>query len=143
MLLPFEAMPLFVNNITSQTDRIAAVAANKKPLFCSPSDEVWQAVVSATQIGGNAPVPITAMPHPANNMGIGNLLLSSCPGKKVRLDGPVRGRAAICRDLKSDLARIKEMGVGCVIWYIAPLTTLDIGTSELTRSDIAAWTTMN
>lgn len=46
---------------------------------------------------------------------IGNLLLSSCPGKKVRLNGPVRGRGAICRDLGLDLTRIRSIGVGAVV----------------------------
>ncbi|UZJ54299.1 hypothetical protein CBS101457_003619 [Exobasidium rhododendri] len=46
---------------------------------------------------------------------IGNLLLSSCPGKKVRLTGPVRGRGAICRNLGIDLRRIRELGVGALI----------------------------
>ncbi|KZS98570.1 phosphatases II, partial [Sistotremastrum niveocremeum HHB9708] len=46
---------------------------------------------------------------------LGNLLLSSCPGKKVRLTGPIRGRGAICRDLYSDLRRIKDSNVGCII----------------------------
>ncbi|CBQ69883.1 conserved hypothetical protein [Sporisorium reilianum SRZ2] len=46
---------------------------------------------------------------------IGNLLLSSCPGKKVRLSGPVRGRGAICRDLGLDLARIHSIGARAVV----------------------------
>ncbi|SPO31209.1 uncharacterized protein UTRI_05991_B [Ustilago trichophora] len=46
---------------------------------------------------------------------IGNLLLSSCPGKKVRLSGPVRGRGAICRDLGLDLSRIFSIGVRAVV----------------------------
>jgi protein-tyrosine phosphatase len=46
---------------------------------------------------------------------IGNLLLSSCPGKKVRLTGPIRGRGAICRNLGLDLTRIKQLGVGALI----------------------------
>jgi hypothetical protein len=116
LLLPPDAMPLLVDHFTSHNKILAS--NGKKPLLCVHSDEVWTTTVSASQVGGNAPVPITAVPHSATNTGIGNLLLSSCPGKKVRLDGPVRGRSAICRDLKSDLARIKEMGVGCVIWYI-------------------------
>lgn len=48
-------------------------------------------------------------------VGIGNLLLSSCPGKKVRLSGPVRGRGAICRDLGLDLTRIFSIGVRAVV----------------------------
>ncbi|KAM3589392.1 hypothetical protein VKS41_000258 [Umbelopsis sp. WA50703] len=39
---------------------------------------------------------------------LGNLALSSCPGKKVRLSGPVGGRAAINRDLDLDFARISR-----------------------------------
>ncbi|KAI0305419.1 protein-tyrosine phosphatase-like protein [Multifurca ochricompacta] len=46
---------------------------------------------------------------------LGNLYLSSCPGKKVRLTGPVRGRGAVCRDLNQDLRRIKALGVGCIV----------------------------
>lgn len=46
---------------------------------------------------------------------VGNLFLSSCPGKKVRLTGPVRGRGAICRDLGIDLSRIHLLGVGAVV----------------------------
>jgi hypothetical protein len=73
---------------------------------------------------------------------IGNLFLSSCPGKKVRLNQPVAaiydgmpgtvgndntnggtspeqlygGRSAICRDLRADLTRAKEtQNVGAVV----------------------------
>jgi len=46
---------------------------------------------------------------------LGNLYLSSCPGKKVRLNGPVKGRGAVCRDLKQDLKRMSEMGVRCIV----------------------------
>ncbi|GLB37237.1 putative protein tyrosine/serine/threonine phosphatase activity [Lyophyllum shimeji] len=46
---------------------------------------------------------------------IGNLLLSSCPGKKVRLQGPVKGRSGVCRDLDTDLRRMKDLSVGCII----------------------------
>jgi hypothetical protein len=33
----------------------------------------------------------------------------------VRLDGPVRGRSGVRRDLRADLARARERGVGCVV----------------------------
>ncbi|WVN90678.1 uncharacterized protein L203_105920 [Cryptococcus depauperatus CBS 7841] len=46
---------------------------------------------------------------------IGNLLLSSCPGKRLRLDGPSKRRGPVCRDLIKDLKRIKNEGVGCVV----------------------------
>ncbi|KIK03557.1 hypothetical protein K443DRAFT_5351 [Laccaria amethystina LaAM-08-1] len=46
---------------------------------------------------------------------IGDLFLSSCPGKKVRLQGPVKGRGGVCRDLEADLNRIKQSGAGCIV----------------------------
>lgn len=49
---------------------------------------------------------------------LGNLLLSSCPGKRLRMGGPVKGRGPVCRDLKTDLSRIKAEGVGCLVWYV-------------------------
>lgn len=36
---------------------------------------------------------------------------------QVRLEGPVKGRSGVCRDLDTDLKRMKELGVGCIIWY--------------------------
>ena len=47
---------------------------------------------------------------------LGNLLLSSCPGKRLRMEGPVKGRGPVCRDLATDLRRIKSEGVGCLVW---------------------------
>ena len=78
---------------------------------------------------------------PSLSIPFGNLFLSSCPGKKglfplaisstlyrvlylstslslVRLDGPVKGRTGVCRDLDMDLKRMRELGVGCVIWSV-------------------------
>ncbi|PPQ64992.1 hypothetical protein CVT26_015701, partial [Gymnopilus dilepis] len=46
---------------------------------------------------------------------IGNLLMSSCPGKKVRLSGPVRGRSSVCRDLDTDMRKMKSLQVGCIV----------------------------
>ncbi|KAK4052472.1 hypothetical protein OIV83_002274 [Microbotryomycetes sp. JL201] len=49
---------------------------------------------------------------------IGNFMLSSCPGKKIRLDATaLRGsnRNAICRDLRVDLSRARDQGVRLVI----------------------------
>jgi hypothetical protein len=46
----------------------------------------------------------------------GNLALSSCPGKKVRLSGPVKGRASISRDLDLDLDRMKSLGIAMIVW---------------------------
>ncbi|BGP64532.1 hypothetical protein NBRC10512v2_005897 [Rhodotorula toruloides] len=52
---------------------------------------------------------------------LGNFVLSSCPGKKVRMNGePLRnGRGAICRDVLLDLRRARdEYGVGLVVCCI-------------------------
>ncbi|RUS16625.1 hypothetical protein BC937DRAFT_90987 [Endogone sp. FLAS-F59071] len=46
---------------------------------------------------------------------LGNLALSSCPGKKVRLSGPVRGRASINRDLDLDFQRLRSFGITTVV----------------------------
>ncbi|KAI8989390.1 protein-tyrosine phosphatase-like protein [Pilobolus umbonatus] len=45
----------------------------------------------------------------------GNLALSSCPGKKVRLSGPVKGRASISRDLNLDFSRMKSLGITMLV----------------------------
>ncbi|KZV95148.1 phosphatases II [Exidia glandulosa HHB12029] len=84
--------------------------------------------------GSATPAPVAAPPPSAPSTAtnpstcpppfiLGNLLLSSCPGKKgacmsetrIRLTGPVKGRGAICRDLRSDLSRVKDLGVGCIV----------------------------
>jgi hypothetical protein len=42
----------------------------------------------------------------------------------VRLSGPVNGRIGVCRDLDRDLARVKELGVGCIVWLVIDLCML-------------------
>jgi len=54
----------------------------------------------------------------SNEMGFGNLALSSCPGKKVRLSGPVRGRSAIDRDIDLDFQRLRSCGISLVVWWV-------------------------
>ncbi|KAJ7188462.1 protein-tyrosine phosphatase-like protein [Mycena filopes] len=56
-----------------------------------------------------------APPPPERSFTIGNIFLSSCPGKKVRLQGPVKGRSGVCRDLHADIRRMKDLGVGCIV----------------------------
>ncbi|TKY88130.1 hypothetical protein EX895_002840 [Sporisorium graminicola] len=71
----------------------------------------------AEQASKENTLALSSVSDPGESRGptIGNLLLSSCPGKKVRLSGPVRGRGAICRDLGLDLARIYSIGVRAVV----------------------------
>ncbi|KIJ25488.1 hypothetical protein M422DRAFT_38650, partial [Sphaerobolus stellatus SS14] len=68
---------------------------------------------------------------------LGNILLSSCPGKKVRLSGPVKGRGAICRDLGHDLRRIRSLGVGCIICCLDDEELELLGVSWSQYSEIA------
>ncbi|KAJ2936565.1 hypothetical protein H1R20_g542, partial [Candolleomyces eurysporus] len=58
---------------------------------------------------------LKVIPPPAGHFSIGNLYMSSCPGKKVRLNGPTYGRSAVCRDLDMDMTRIKSFGIGCIV----------------------------
>ncbi|KAI0082002.1 phosphatases II [Panus rudis PR-1116 ss-1] len=58
---------------------------------------------------------------------LGNLYLSSCPGKKVRLSGPENGRSAIRRDLAQDLKRIKDSGIRCVVCCLDDAELLYLG----------------
>ncbi|KAF8891678.1 protein-tyrosine phosphatase-like protein [Infundibulicybe gibba] len=69
------------------------------------------------KICSHAPVHAGPAPNtsPLTPFLIGNMFLSSCPGKKVRLQGPTRGRTGVCRDLAMDMQRIKELGVGCIV----------------------------
>jgi hypothetical protein len=61
--------------------------------------------------------PITSVFGPGfQRKKLGNLLLSSCPGKRLRMEGPVKGRPPVCRDLETDLRRIKSEVVGCLVW---------------------------
>ncbi|CAO1633088.1 unnamed protein product [Jaminaea pallidilutea] len=53
--------------------------------------------------------------EPPSTFRLGNMFLSSCPGKKVRLGGAVRGRGAVCRDLGIDLKRFQALGVGTLV----------------------------
>ncbi|KNZ58832.1 hypothetical protein VP01_1852g4 [Puccinia sorghi] len=64
----------------------------------------------------------TGMQESAEGGKLGNLLLSSCPGKKVRMNETAAQRQAagnhrspICRDLKSDLSRAHSIGIRAII----------------------------
>ncbi|WVR07837.1 hypothetical protein IAU60_004880 [Kwoniella sp. DSM 27419] len=71
---------------------------------------------------------------------IGNLLLSSCPGKRLRLDGPSRGRGPVCRDIATDLRRIKSEGVGCLVCCLDDTELALLGVPWETYRKVAAET---
>ncbi|CAE6511209.1 unnamed protein product [Rhizoctonia solani] len=100
------------------------------PITCNDSHPRIKLPAPITLPTLSLPPPPDAAPHPPNlnhpppapnanpnRPVLGNLYLSSCPGKKVRLHEPIdiKGRGAICRDLKADLQRVKQTGVFLVI----------------------------
>ncbi|KAI3482902.1 hypothetical protein L1887_54224 [Cichorium endivia] len=89
-------------------DLAAVTATDPSANYLSQSQLAEQAARENTQA-------LNTIPGENDEGSVGNLLLSSCPGKKVRLSGPVRGRGAICRDLGLDLARIHSIGVRAVV----------------------------
>ncbi|KAH9485294.1 hypothetical protein JR316_0002202 [Psilocybe cubensis] len=74
---------------------------------------------------------LSTFPESTSTLLVGNFYLSSCPGKKglfrspslpscaqtstVRLDGPVKGRNGVCRDLDTDMRRMRALGVRCIV----------------------------
>jgi hypothetical protein len=87
------------------------------PLTDPPATLDSPCLLSLPRLAQSAPATDVFVPeHERAGRQVGNFLMSSCPGKKVRLGGPVKGRGAICRDLEADLRRIKSLGVGAMIW---------------------------
>ncbi|KAJ4468235.1 hypothetical protein J3R30DRAFT_1686976 [Lentinula aciculospora] len=89
-----------------------------------PTNEELQA---EAQLPSVASIPSSTCSTAAPTFLLGNLFMSSCPGKKVRLQGPVKGRSGVCRDLSADLRRMKDLGVRCVVWYVYPNLLLVLG----------------
>lgn len=81
--------PSFVLSATSGTDLYSLVTE------VPPMNATMPAV---TRLSGNA------------TSSLGNFVLSSCPGKKVRMNGEAAkcGRGAICRDVLLDLQRARD-----------------------------------
>lgn len=73
-----------------------------------PTTDLYHTIISP-----NVPNYLVGQ-YPTDHI-MGNVALSSCPGKKVRLDGPVRGRASVNRDLEHDMRRIQNFGVQCLV----------------------------
>ncbi len=101
---PFPSTPLLLSSaIDVPSMLLSFVQPPPNPaLVPSPVQSVFRQLQIAQQTG--------------QIQNVGNLLLSSCPGKRLRMGGPVKGRGPVCRDLCTDLRRIKNEGVGCLIW---------------------------
>ncbi|KAG9002574.1 hypothetical protein FRB93_011448 [Tulasnella sp. JGI-2019a] len=112
---PLARSPSRSNSSTGMPDEVP-LASLPFPLTGSALPAARDAVATPPPPPAASP-PKTFLPPPTIPSGpqIGNFLLSSCPGKKVRLTGPIKGRGAICRSLPQDLARIRSLGVGLII----------------------------
>lgn len=93
-------------------------------LSCAPPSQCASeaGLMATTPVGGGQKTLISNLYRPRNGTRqptrLGNLLLSSCPGKRLRMDGPIKGRGPVCRDLRADMRRIKGEGVGAIVWYV-------------------------
>lgn len=109
------------------TDLLSTLAAHlirqpagqaKTPMMLGSSVDVPSLLLARTPATPQSLPPSPVRSDLRINTGskpLGNLLLSSCPGKRLRMEGPVKGRAPVCRDLETDLRRIKNEGVGCLV----------------------------
>ncbi|KAI0717226.1 protein-tyrosine phosphatase-like protein [Cerioporus squamosus] len=95
-------------------------------------------MVSRSTIISVAIPAVPAIPAAASARLLGNLYMSSCPGKKVRLDGPIRGRSTVCRDLRSDLSRIKDFGVACIICCLDDIELMSLGVDWADYANVAS-----
>ncbi|KAJ7668402.1 protein-tyrosine phosphatase-like protein [Mycena polygramma] len=93
----------------------AAINTAVTPVATLPTLHSNSSTVSLSLTVTIPPVEKPAQPPSEPPFTIGNIFLSSCPGKKVRLQGPVKGRSGVCRDLHVDMRRMKDLGVGCII----------------------------
>ncbi|GMK53800.1 hypothetical protein CspeluHIS016_0103860 [Cutaneotrichosporon spelunceum] len=90
-------------------------------LSCAPPNQCASeaGLVGTTMFSSGQKTLIKNLYRPLNGSRqptrLGNLLLSSCPGKRLRMDGPVKGRGPVCRDLRADMRRIKGEGVGAIV----------------------------
>ncbi|GAA5991668.1 hypothetical protein JCM10908_001085 [Rhodotorula pacifica] len=117
-LIPTDAIPFIADRLfaarslvelagTSQGDGAFVVSAHA-------SDELFEIMSEPALAPACASSPIET---PTDNP-LGNFVLSSCPGKKVRMNGEASkcGRGAICRDVTLDLQRARdEHGVRLVV----------------------------
>lgn len=118
-------------NVTSPTNAAPSTNSSHSPISfgLEPSNGLCESPCGPRW---SSTPPLT---EPPANFRVGNLFLSSCPGKKVRLNGPVRGRGAVCRDLGVDLQRFKELGVGTLVCCLsdAELETIGVKWEEYLR----------
>lgn len=119
---PMEIIPTIAEAIVIPAEGLDTTPLQLGSKIDVPSLLLAQQVPMARMLPSIVPSPV----KPAFDMvegsqygvKLGNLLLSSCPGKRLRMEGPVKGRGPVCRDLATDLRRIKNEGVGCLVWSV-------------------------
>lgn len=102
-MLPTEYLPLLA--VCDLPDDIDLYDLADPEVEQQLAPQLWEAQKEAAAASGHPP-----------KKSMGNLALSSCPGKKVRLTGPSRGRAAINRDLDLDFARMRSFNITTIVW---------------------------
>jgi len=151
-LVPPELLPYFAARIFSPST--SSSSNNPTPSGLPSSGETPESFVINPQPSCDLLTMITpvsngicpVLPHssyrPPNSTippFIGNFMLSSCPGKKVRMNGEALkgGRGAICRDVKLDLQRAKDEGVRMVVCCLDDSgTSLPFSSSLYCTTDI-------
>lgn len=110
---PAELLPILSAHLHPLTP---TELSSGKPFLMTSAIDVPSLLLSFVPPSPNALVPSLHGFRQYPPTALGNLLLSSCPGKRLRMEGPVKGRGPVCRDLATDLRRIKNEGVGCLVW---------------------------
>nr|ADE10061.1 PTPc [Tremella fuciformis] len=135
---PAELLPVLSAHLHPPT---AAELSSGRPFLMTSAIDVPSLLLSFVPPSPNTLVPSLHgfRQHPSPTA-LGNLLLSSCPGKRLRMEGPVRGRGPVCRDLSTDLRRIKNEGVGCLVCCLDNVELAHLGVPWETYREVAAET---
>ncbi|GAA5922197.1 hypothetical protein JCM3775_003527 [Rhodotorula graminis] len=109
-LVPPELLEYLASNLSdpflppSRTPPLAL--DDDAPFILRPSVATDLISVTAAYYAAPSTLPVSDVAPPP----LGNFVLSSCPGKKVRMNGEPKqgGRGAICRDVATDLRRARD-----------------------------------
>ncbi|BGP18621.1 hypothetical protein JCM10213_004170 [Rhodosporidiobolus nylandii] len=137
-LVPPELLPSLSRSVFSQSSACSLPASPSAPFLLRPTPSTDLLTLTSALA---APVAAT----PATPKLLGNFVLSSCPGKKVRLPtcapipGAPPGRGAICRDVLLDLRRARDAhGVELVVCCLDDTELAYLGVPYATYAAAAA-----
>ncbi|GAA5891414.1 hypothetical protein JCM8208_002619 [Rhodotorula glutinis] len=108
-LVPPELLGYLASNLSDPflpTSTAPPVVLDDTPFILRPSVATDLISVTAAYYAAPSTLPVSDVAPPP----LGNFVLSSCPGKKVRMNGEPKqgGRGAICRDVATDLRRARD-----------------------------------